>query len=392
MNTPLPASRPQRGWKWLRLVTLLLLTSSLAPAVALAQAPVSTTGSHVVTGKVTAANGEGVPGVTVVLKGTTQGTSTDVNGSFTLTAPEGSILVFSSVGFTSRELAASASPLAVVLSENAQALDEVQVVGYGTQKKSQVTGAISTVTDEQLHDVPVANVGQALQGRAAGVTISSASSSPGQAPVIRIRGNRSISGSNDPLLVVDGVPYDGSLNDLNPDDITSLEVLKDASSTAIYGARGANGVILITTRRGKSGAARATYSGYYGVKNTYGRFDLQNGQQYYDFRLQSYLAQNPAYNAATTASFLTADERANYAAGNTTDYQSLLYQKGHIQNHSLGVSGGTEQTQYSASLGYYDETGIVPVQRIQRYSLRATLDQQIGKRIKYPVQEVLTYI
>lgn len=391
MNTPLPASRPQRGWKWSRLVTLLLLTSSLAPAVALAQAPVSTTGSHVVTGKVTAANGEGVPGVTVVLKGTTQGTSTDVNGSFTLTAPEGSILVFSSVGFTSRELAASASPLAVVLSENAQALDEVQVVGYGTQKKSQVTGAISTVTDEQLHDVPVANVGQALQGRAAGVTISSASSSPGQSPVIRIRGNRSISGSNDPLLVVDGVPYDGSLNDLNPDDISSLEVLKDASSTAIYGARGANGVILISTRRGKTGAARVTYSGYYGQKNAYGRFDLQNGQQYYDFRLQSFQAQNPAYNPTTTASFLTADERANYAAGKTTDYQDLIYQKGHIQNHSLGLSGGTEQTQYSASLGYYDETGIVPVQRIQRYSLRATLDQQIGKRIKVGINTLNTY-
>ena len=390
MNTPILSFRPHRGWKWSRLVPLLLLSGGLAPLVPQA-AYAQVAGSHVVTGKVTAANGEGVPGVTVVLKGTTQGTSTDVNGNFTLTAPAGSILVFSSVGYTSRELTASASPLAVVLSENTQALSDVVVVGYGTQKKSQVTGAISTVTDEQLHDVPVANVGQALQGRAAGVTISSASSSPGQTPVIRIRGNRSISGSNDPLLVVDGVPYDGSLNDLNPDDITSLEVLKDASATAIYGARGANGVILITTRRGKSGAARATYSGYYGVKNTYGRFDLQNGQQYYDFRLQSYLAQNPAYNPTTTASFLTADERANYAAGNTTDYQSLLYQKGHIQNHSLGVSGGTEQTKYSASLGYYDETGIVPVQRIQRYSLRATLDQQIGKRIKVGINTLNTY-
>ncbi|RZL00917.1 MAG: SusC/RagA family TonB-linked outer membrane protein, partial [Hymenobacter sp.] len=196
-------------------------------------------------------------------------------------------------------------------------------------------------------------------------------------------------GSNDPLLVVDGVPYDGSLNDLNPDDVSSLEVLKDASATAIYGARGANGVILITTRRGKSGAPRATYSGYYGLKNIYGKYDLQNGQQYYDFRAEAFRAAGQDPN--TAAGFLTADELANYRAGKSYDYQDLLFQKGHIQNHSLGVSGGTDQTQYSASLGYYDETGIVPVQRIQRYSLRGTLDQQIGTRIKIGLNTLNTF-
>ncbi|RZK97947.1 MAG: SusC/RagA family TonB-linked outer membrane protein, partial [Hymenobacter sp.] len=232
-----------------------------------------------------------------------------------------------------------------------------------------------------------------LQGRAAGVNISSASNSPGQNPVIRIRGNRSFAGSNDPLLVVDGIPYDGNLNDLNPDDVTSLEVLKDASSTAIYGARGANGVILISTRRGKAGAPRATYSGYYGVKKAYGRFDLQNGQQYYNFRAQSYLAQNPNFDLSNpNTNFLTADERANYNAGRTTDYQDLLYQNGRIQNHSLGVSGGTEQTQYSASLGYYDEKGIVPVQSLQRFSLRGTLDQKIGNRVRVGLNTLNTFI
>ncbi|QKG52589.1 SusC/RagA family TonB-linked outer membrane protein [Hymenobacter sp. BRD67] len=391
MNTRIRTSRLPQGWKWSRLVPMLLLSGSLAPlAPQVAYAQVA--GAHTVTGKITSDNGEGLPGVTVVVKGTTTGATTDVNGNYNVTVPDdNSILVFSSVGFTKLEIAVGKrTSLSQQLVPETQALNEVQIVGYGTQKKSQVTGAISTVSDEQLRDVPVANVGQALQGRAAGITVSSSSTTPGQAPVIRIRGNRSISGSNDPLLVVDGVPYDGSLNDLNPDDITSLEVLKDASATAIYGSRGANGIILITTRHGKSGAPRATYSGYAGLKKLYGRYDLQNGQQYYNYKLEAYKAQNPNFDPSNP-SFLTTDERANYAAGKSTDYQSLLFQNGHIQNHVLGVSGGTDQTQYSASLGYYDESGIVPVQRFQRYSLRATLDQQIGKRIKVGVNSLNTY-
>ncbi|TGE25870.1 TonB-dependent receptor [Hymenobacter aquaticus] len=364
---------------------LPLAGAVLAPTWALAQT------AQPISGKITSAeNGETLPGVTILQKGTTNGVSSNSDGTFSLNAPVGSTLVLSAVGFLSKEVTVTGSTLNVTLASDVKALSEVVVVGYGTQKKSQVTGAISSVDEQALRDVPVANVGQALQGRAAGVTISSTSTTPGQAPVIRIRGNRSFSGSNDPLLVVDGVPFDGSLNDLNPDDIVSLEVLKDASSTAIYGARGANGVILISTRRGKSGAAKATYSGYYGVKDAYGRYDLQNGQEFYNYRLQAYRAQNPNYDPATPA-FLTADERANYAAGRTTDYQDLLFQKGRIQNHAVGVSGGTDLTQYSVSLGYYDETGIVPVQRFERYSLRGTLDQQVGKRVKIGLNTLNTY-
>ncbi|TPG71829.1 SusC/RagA family TonB-linked outer membrane protein [Hymenobacter nivis] len=392
MNKILSKPMPLGAWKWSRLVPLLLLSGGLAPLVPqVAYAQVA--GAHTVTGKVTSDNGEGIPGVTVVVKGTTTGATTDASGSYTLTVPgDNSILVFSSIGYAKQEIAVGKrTNVSQSLVPETQALNEVQVVGYGVQKKSQVTGAISSVSDEQLRDVPVANVAQALQGRAAGITVSSNGTAPGQAPTIRIRGNRSLSGSNDPLLVVDGVPYDGSLNDLNPDDITSLEVLKDASSTAIYGARGANGVILITTRRGKSGAPKATYSGYYGQKRIYDRFDLQDGQQYYDYRLQAYRTQNPSYDPVAATTFLTVDERANYAAGKTTDYQSLLFQHGHIQNHSLGLSGGTDQTQYSASLGYYDETGIVPVSRFRRYSLRGTLDQQVGKRIKVGLNTLNTF-
>ncbi|MBT9394593.1 TonB-dependent receptor [Hymenobacter sp. NST-14] len=380
-NTALGLSWPLWAAAGLPVAAALLPTGS-----ALAQATQS------ISGKVTSLDtGEGLPGVTIVQKGTTNGVSTNMDGSFVLNAPQGSQLVVSAIGFASQEITVSGSTLTVRLSTNTTALDEIQVVGYGTQKKSQVTGAISSVSEEQLRDVPVANVAQALQGRAAGITISSNGTAPGQSPTIRIRGNRSLSGSNDPLLVVDGIPYDGSINDLNPDDLTSVEVLKDASSTAIYGARGANGVILITTRRGKSGAARATYSGYYGQKRIYDRFDLQDGQQFYGYRLEAFRAQNPNFDPAAATTFLTNDERDNYAAGRTTDYQDLLFQKGHLQNHTLGVSGGTEQTQYSASLGYYDETGIVPVQRFRRYSLRGTLDQQISPRVKVGVNTLNTF-
>jgi len=366
----------------------LLLAGGLMPATAWAQV------GRTVTGKITSETGEALPGVTVIVKGTTIGTTTNAEGVYSLSLTEGqNTLVVSSIGYERKEISVGTSGTADArLTTEAQALNEVQVVGYGVQKKSQVTGAISSVNEQALRDVPVANVGQALQGRAAGVTISSTSSSPGQSPVIRIRGNRSFAGSNDPLLVVDGVPYDGNLNDLNPDDLTSVEVLKDASSTAIYGARGANGVILITTRRGKAGAPRATYSAYYGVKKPIGRFDLQNGEQYYNFRLQAFQAQNPNFNPNTNAGFLTANERENYAAGRSTDYQDLLYQNGRLQNHSLGLSGGTEQTQYSASLGYYDETGVVPVQGLKRYSLRGTLDQQVGKRVKVGLNTLNTFI
>ena len=388
MQTPLLNAAPRPVRRWTQLVgAAALLLGGMLPAEAWAQA------GRTVSGTVTSDNGEPLPGVTVIVKGTTVGATTNAAGVYSLAVPEGqNTLVISSIGFEKKEVPISASgEVNARLVNESQALNEVQVVGYGVQKKSQVTGAISSVDEQALRDVPVSNVGQALQGRAAGVNISSASSSPGQNPVIRIRGNRSFAGGNDPLLVVDGVPYDGNLNDLNPDDLTGVEVLKDASSTAIYGARGANGVILITTKRGKAGATKATYSSYYGVKKAYGLFDLQNGQQYYDFRFQAFRA-NGAADPTTVAGFLTADELANYRAGKTTDYQDLLFQNGRIQNHALGVSGGTEQTQYSASLGYYDETGIVPVQGLKRYSLRATLDQKIGGRVKIGLNTLNSYI
>jgi TonB-linked SusC/RagA family outer membrane protein len=376
MNKRIPTVTSSK-WKWSG-PAVLLLAGCLAPAIGWAQQDPPRT----VSGRITSDDGEVLAGVTVVLKGVEAGTTTDTDGRYTLVVPsDTSVLVVCATGYACRELPVRRARLSVTLLPETQARHMQQMVGYGTQVKSQVTGAIATVGEEQLRDVPAANIGQALQGRVPGVSVYSTSTLPGQNPVIRIRGNRSFLGASAPLLVVDGVPFDGNLNDLNPDDIAAVDVLRDAAATAVYGGRGANGVLLLTTRRGRIGAPHVSYSGYAGPKSAYGRYDLQNGKQYYAYRLEAFRASNPSYNPASSE-FLTADERANYAAGKTTDYQRLLLQQGHLQNHTIGVRGGTNQTQYAASVGYYDETGIVPVQRFQRYSLHATLDQQLGRRVK----------
>ncbi|MGI4735928.1 MAG: SusC/RagA family TonB-linked outer membrane protein [Janthinobacterium lividum] len=378
MNKPV-CTVVSNKYYWSRWVMVVLLAGSLVPAAGWAQQA----GPHAVSGRIVADNGEALAGVSVVLKGTETTTTTDAQGRYTLTvAGDTSVLVVCAVGYMCRELPARRDNLTTALRPETQVLHTGQVVGYGTQLKSPVTGAIASVGDAQLRDAPVANIGQALQGRAAGVSVASAGTAPGQNPVLRIRGNRSLLGNGDPLLVVDGVPFDGNLNDLNPDDIADVAVLKDASATAIYGGRGADGVLLLTTRRGGAGAPRLSYNGYAGLKSAYGRYDLQNGSQFYNYRLEAFRAYDPAFNPNTASYFLTPDERANYAAGRTTDYESLLFQHGHLQNHTLGLSGGTDQTQYAVSLGYYDETGIVPVQRFQRYALHGTLDQQISKRVR----------
>ncbi len=357
----------------------LLLAGSLAPALGWAQQAAPRT----VAGRIVSDSGEALAGVSVGLKGTETSTTTDAEGRYTLAAPgDTSVLVVCAVGYVCQELPTRRDNLTTALRPETPARPAQQAVGYGTQPRSQVTGAIATVGDEPLHNAPVANIGQALQGRVPGLSVASAGTAPGQNPVLRIRGNRSFLDAGDPLLVVDGVPFDGNLNDLNPDDIATVDVLKDAAATAVYGGRGANGVLLLTTRRGRAGAPRLSYNGYAGPKTAYGRYDLQSGQQFYNYRLEAFRAQNPSFNPATSPNFLTPDERANYAAGKTTDYQDLLFQTGRLQNHSLGLSGGTDRTQYAAALGYYDETGIVPVQRFRRYSLHGTVDQQLGRRVK----------
>ncbi|GAB3573735.1 TonB-dependent receptor [Spirosoma luteolum] len=351
-----------------------------------------------ITGRVVSETGEGLPGVNIQIKGTTRGTTTDVDGNYRLTAPQGNgtVLVFSFIGYQTQEVTVGArNAINITLANDDKTLNEVVVVGYGVQRKRDVTGSVVSVNEATLKEVPAPNLVNQLKGRAAGVTIVSNGSTPGSQGQIRIRGNRTLTtgngdGLDGPLVVVDGIPY-GGLNDINPDDIANLEILKDASATAIYGSRGAGGVILVTTKRGKIGKPVFTYDGYHGITTIMGKYNVMNGTEYAQFK-----ADAAKYNRTapgTTAYPLTIKEQEALAAGVSTDWQGLIYKPGFNTNHQLGMQGGTENTQYSLGLGYFNETGIIPSQKFERYTIRATIDQRVGKRIKVGLNTLntLTY-
>lgn len=359
-----------------------------------------------VTGKVADESGVGMPGVNIIVKGTSHGTTTDADGVYaiSLTNDQASgMLVFSFIGYATQEVSVSnRNTIDVVMRTDILALNEVVVVGYGEQRRSDVTGAIASVNEQALKEVPVSNLVEGLQGRAAGVDIQKGggNSKPGAAPVIRIRGVRSLVAGNGPLFIVDGIPYNGSIADLNPDDISSLEVLKDASSTAIYGSRGANGVILVTTRRGKSGTPPlVTYNGYVGQTRVLRKLDVMNGKQFAELKKWAKIwGTNPAnYTGLDDPKFLTTDglfapeEVASIQAGTDTDWQDLLYKNGVMTNHQVGVSGGSDKTQYAVSGGYFNETGIYPGQGFKRYSLKLSIDQQLGNRFRVGFSTLNSY-
>ncbi|MBD0376718.1 MAG: TonB-dependent receptor plug domain-containing protein, partial [Flavisolibacter sp.] len=319
-----------------------------------------------VTGKVSNDKGEPVPRASVIVKGTSTGVNTDETGNFQITAPANGTLVVSSVGFATKEIAVNGKPtINIPLATAGNDLEQVVVVGYGTQRKKDVTGSVVSVSGETLREVPAPNVIAQLKGRTAGVSIVQNSSTPGASGQIRIRGNRTITSSQGqsdaldaPLLVVDGVAFGGSINDINPEDIASLDILKDASATAIYGSRGAGGVILITTKRGRTGKPVMSYDSYIGLTRITGKYNVYNGQEYAQFK-----ADAATYNRSapgTTAYPLTAAEQAALAAGISTDWQDLIYKNGYTTSHQLGLQGGSEGTQYGISMGYYNETGIIP--------------------------------
>jgi len=351
-----------------------------------------------ISGRVIDEKGEGMPGVNVQIKSTTRGTTTDANGNYRLTAPNGATLVFSLVGYAAKEIAVGTQTVInVSLAPDDKTLDEVVVVGYGVQRKRDITGSVASVNEATLKEVPAPNLVNQLKGRAAGVTITSNGSTPGSQGQIRIRGNRTLTtsaggsdGLDGPLVVVDGIPY-GGLNDINPADIVNLEILKDASATAIYGSRGSGGVILVTTKRGKTGKPVFSYDGYHGVTTIMGKYNVMNGAEYAQFK-----ADATTYNRSspgTTAYPLTQKEAAGLAAGVSTDWQGLIYKPGFQTNHQLGMQGGSENTQYSLGAGYFNETGIIPSQRFERFTLRATIDQRIGKNVKVGLNmlNTLTY-
>jgi TonB-linked SusC/RagA family outer membrane protein len=346
-----------------------------------------------VSGTVRDQNGESLPSATVLIKGTTVGTVTDVNGYYSLMAPSNAVMSISYTGYSSLEVPVNGqAALDIIMTPSSSALDEVVIVGYGAQRKRDVTGSVTSVSESTLKEVPAPNLLNQLKGRAAGVSIVSNGSTPGSQGSIRIRGNRTLATSNNdgldgPLVVVDGIPY-GGLNDINPDDIASMEILKDASATAIYGSRGAGGVILITTKRGKVGKPVLTYDGYHGITNVLAKYHLMNGQEYAAFKDAA--AKYNSVSPGTTPYPLTALESANLAAGVNTDWQDLMYQQGYNTSHQLGVQGGTESTQYSIGLGYFNESGIITQQNFDRASIRATVDQKLGKHVKIGLNTINT--
>lgn len=342
--------------------------------------------SKVVRGKVTDENNEPIPGTTVLVKGTLTGTTTDLDGNYNISVSDNATLSFSFIGFLSNEvLVANQSIINVTLKLDLSDLEEVIVIGYGTQKKSQLTGAISSVGAKEIQELPISNARQALQGRAAGVDVTIAGSKPGAGPQVRIRGRRSFNAGNDPLYVVDNIPIVGNIDDINPQDIVSLEVLKDASATAIYGSRGANGVVLVTTNRGKSGKTIVSFDMFTGVNESLGRIEVFDGQEFAEYKRESRRATGnyPAGQAteAADAALFEPVELEGIALGRSTDYVGALLQTGIIQSYQVGVQGGNEKTNFFISGNYFNETGVVKNQDFSRYTFRVNLDHKITERI-----------
>ena len=306
-------------------------------------------------------------GATVMEKGTNNGTVTDFNGNFSLNVKPGATLVISYVGYESQEIKAGDN-VVVNLKEDGHLVNEVVVIGYGTQRREAVTGSVANIGGEKLNQIAASNAAQALQGRVAGVLMTQTSSKPGAEMQIRIRGQRSLTASNDPLIVLDGIPFMGNLSDINPADIKSMDILKDASATAIYGSRGANGVIIITTVKGSQGApAKVTYNGYVSFKKIFKKYPMMDGPTFSKFRQAAGLYQN------------SLDENEN----TNTDWQDLYYQTGVGHNHDVSVAGGTNGGSYSFGAGYYHDESVVPTEQYNRISVRGNFDQKVGEWFRF---------
>lgn len=356
-------------------------------------------------------SGQGLPGVSVVVKGTSKGTTTDGEGNFRLVvseevdSPGGLTLVFSFIGYLTQEVAVgSRTKLEVQLATDVRSLNEIVVVGYGTQKKSDVTGSVASISAEKLKMQPVAGIDQALAGQLPGVQVTQPSGAPGGGVRVRIRGAGSISSSSEPLYVIDGFPVQGNfdqnynpLTTLNPSDIESINVLKDASSTAIYGSRGSNGVVIITTKRGKAGKARIDFDAYVGTQSLERTIKVLNAQQLAEASIEArnqyyrdVIGGNPADSneerlKKTTAGLALLPPIFTQPSQYDTDWQKAFYRTAPISSYNLSVSGGTERSTYSVGAGYFNQQGIIPNTDLVRYSLRANLESRASDRLKIGV-------
>lgn len=358
--------------------------------------------NRTITGTVTDDTNEPLPGVSIRMEGTTTGTITDVDGNFSLAVPQGNVtLQFSFIGFTDQSVDVTMlTQVNIQLKPEVSDIDEVVVVGYGTMKKSDLSGASVSLNADKLKSAGLANLDQALTGRAAGVSAVSTSGQPGGAVSIRVRGQSTINAGADPLYVIDGVPMQNTktgghdlgladalgnsptsgvspLSKINPSDIVSMEILKDASATAIYGSQGANGVIIITTKRGKKGDAKFEYNGSYGVQHQDTRVDVMNLKEF------------AAYSQAVAEESFRNDERAEFEdvslLGHGTDWQDAIFQLASIQQHQMSASGGGDKLKYYVSGGYLNQEGTIVGTEFERFSMRTNLDAQLKDWLKIGV-------
>lgn len=315
-----------------------------------------------VNGRITDTNKEGIIGASVLEKGTTNGVISDIDGNFVLEVDSKSTLVISYIGYKTQELA-PAENLNVVMKEDSEELEEVVVIGYGSVKRKDVTTAVSTVSTKDLDQRPIVSAAQALQGKAAGVSVMQPSGAPGGEMSIRVRGTTSFNGSNDPLYVVDGVPVD-NLKFLAPNDIESMQILKDASSAAIYGSRAANGVVLITTKAGAKGDAKISFNAQYGISNVAKKVDVLNTEQYRELQEEIGLVSLPE------------------GLTDQTDWFDETYTTGSTQNYQISIQNGNDKMRYYLSAGYQNERGILDASYYKRYNFRANLENDIRKWLK----------
>lgn len=346
----------QRSIRWVLMLTILAFSTIVAQA------------QVVLKGKVVDETGKGLPGVSIVIKGTSSGTASIENGNYSISVSgKAAVLVFNFIGYSSKEvIVGNQTTINVSLLPTSSDLEQVVVVGYGTQRKEAVTGSVASINGDKMREVPAPNIAQAIQGRIAGVEITQTSSKPGASMQILIRGQRSLTASNEPLIVLDGIPFPGSIADINPNDIKSIDILKDASATAIYGSRGANGVILLTTNRGQQGgSSKISYNSYTGLQTLFAEYPMMNGPEF--------IALRKAAGLFTTNGIDESNEV-------NTDWQDLFYNKSSIvTSHDLSLSGGSETGSYNFGGGYYKNKSLIPTQQYTRYSMRGSIDQQVGK-------------
>lgn len=321
-----------------------------------------------ITGKVTDTDGIPLPGVAVIVKGTTIGTVTNNDGNFQLSIhADAQVLEFSFVGMKRQEVSATGRTLfEVVLEEETFGVDEVVVVGYGTQKKSDITGSVSSLNKNRLEMVPNINIAQAIQGSVPGIMIQQSSAGAAPSEVIMIRGRNSILADNTPLIIVDGIPYGGQIRDISPNDVESIEILKDASAAAIYGSRGSNGVILITTKNGALGKSVLSYDGYYSIQQYSDIPTIMTGDEFYKFKQERFPGQ------------ISMSEQSIYDSGNWVNWLDLGLQKGSSQQHNISVSGGFGDTKYFIAGSFLDVEGLALNNLYQRITTRVNVDTKIA--------------